>query len=69
MQKVMVTKLNREKLNLKHYGHNVFFSEIYFVYFIFGHLLNVHFSKQPINNDYVFNNSNTYCFFYLKKSV
>jgi hypothetical protein len=28
--------------------------------FIFGHFINVQFSKQPINNDCKNNNSNTY---------
>jgi len=37
--------------------------------FIFGHFINVQFSKQPINNDCKNNNSNTYLFYYLKKLI
>jgi len=36
---------------------------------IFGHFINVHFFLQPINNDRLPNNSNTYCFYYLKKTI
>ena len=44
-----------------------FFENFEVCIFIFGHFINVHFSKQPINNVPLPNNSNTYWFSYLKK--
>jgi len=46
-----------------------FFENFEVCIFIFGHFINVQFSKQPINNVPVPNNSNTYWFSYLKNDI
>jgi hypothetical protein len=49
-QKYYAVKLFINPKESKHHAHNTFFRDFGGCIFIFGHFINVQFSKQPINN-------------------
>jgi len=63
----MLSNFSQKKQKSKHHGHILFFREFGGHIFIFGHFINVQFSKQPINNVPLPKSFKTYCFYYLKK--
>jgi len=67
-QKYYAVKFFTKNQKSKHHAHNPFFREFGGCIFIFGHFINVQFSKQPINNDSLPKTFKSYCFSYLKKN-
>jgi hypothetical protein len=49
--KYYAVKVFKKNQKSKHHANNPFFREFGGCIFIFGHFINVQFSKQPINND------------------